>query len=355
MDLKNLGYYPELDQFVEEEGLAGFEIGRVIQEHKERYVVRAEAREYNGEITGNMRYSAESRADFPAVGDWVAFLAMDDALAIIHRVLPRKTVLERQAVGKFGEKQTIATNVDYALIMQAAGHDFNPNRLDRYLSICHAGRIKPIVLISKLDLVEAAEADSMEAVIKSRNPDLPVVLFSSETGEGYERIQALLQPGKTYCCLGSSGVGKSTLINKLLGGERMKTQTISDFSSKGRHTTSHRHLFVLDNAALLIDTPGMREVGITENSEGLHLTFDRIAELAQQCKFNNCTHTNEHGCAVLEALEKGEIEAGELENYHKMEREQQHFGSTIREKRAKDKKQGKLYKSIMANKKKTKY
>jgi ribosome biogenesis GTPase len=355
MGLEPFGLNEQLQHMLEQQGLEQEEVGRVIVEHKERYVVQTEKGPVHAEITGNLRYAAESRLDFPAVGDWVQLMIYDEQSAVILKILPRLSILERQAVGKHGERQLIATNVDYAFIMQAVGHDFNLNRLERYLSICHAARITPIAILSKIDLISEEEVLELKQQLDHRHPELPLIVLSNETLEGLDEVKQQLQKGKTYCVLGSSGVGKSSLINNLLNKEQMKVSSISEQTSKGRHTTSHRELFVLDDGGVIIDTPGMRELGVTDKSQGLETTFSELAELAEQCKFNDCTHTNEAGCAILEALENGEIDEDALENFQKLKREQARFESSVREKRAKDKKLGKLYKNIQKEKQKRKF
>lgn len=355
MNLEAIGLNDQIKTLLQEAGTDLEEIGRVIVEHKERYVVQTEKGVLNAEITGNLRYAAASRLDFPAVGDWVRIMAYDEHSAVILGILPRISILERQAIGRQGERQIIATNVDYAFIMQAVGHDFNLNRLERYLSICHAAHIIPIVLLSKIDLASEEEINELTDQIQQRHPSLSVIALSNETLQGLQEVRQHLQAGKTYCILGSSGVGKSSLINNLFNKEQMKVSAISEHTSKGRHTTSHRELFILEDGGVIIDTPGMRELGMTDKSQGLETTFSDLSGLAKKCKFNDCTHTNEVGCAILEALENEEIDEGALENFLKLKREQARFESSVREKRAKDKKLGKLYKRIQEDKRKRKY
>ena len=355
MTKEDLGYDPAIGQYFDSQGLAGAELGRVIQEHRERYVVRTENGEYDAEVTGNLRYSAASRADFPAVGDWVALSVYDQGAALILQLYPRRTVLERQAVGKHGEKQIIAANVDRAFILQAVGHDFNLNRMERYLAVCHAAGIQPIAVLTKTDLTDQESLDRLGSQLEKRVGKIPIVCLSNETREGYDQLRAHLEKGKTYCIMGSSGVGKSTLVNNLLGEELLKTSAISESTSKGRHTTSHRELFALENGGILIDTPGMREIGVAGDSDSIDSTFEAIAELAGQCRFSDCTHTEEEGCAILEALDNGEIDPAAFENYQKRLREQSRFQTSLRERREKDRKMGKMYKQIMENKRKNKF
>ncbi|MCB9273873.1 MAG: ribosome small subunit-dependent GTPase A [Lewinellaceae bacterium] len=345
MTLENLGYTDELEQFRTAQKLDGFELGRVVAEHKERYVVRTTKGEFDAEITGNMRFTAKGREDFPAVGDWVALAAYDSNFAVIHNIFPRFSILQRQAVGQFGEIQIIATNIDYAFLVQAVDRDFNINRLERYLAICYASKVSPIIVLSKTDLIDEQALDALLEKLKQRIKGVPVIAISNETQAGYETIRKAIKKGKTYCLLGSSGVGKSTLSNKLSGRNVMRTDAISQSTSKGRHVTSHRELIVLENGGILIDNPGMREVGIADASGGLETTFDEILSLAEQCKFKDCTHTSEAGCAVLEAVERGEIEQSSYENYLRLEREKNYFESTVAERRKRDKQFGKIMKN----------
>ena len=342
MTLEDLGYNDKIEKFRIEHDLNRFEVGRVISEHRERYIVRTIKGEFEAEITGNMRFTAKSREDFPAVGDWVALTTHDLDFAIIHNILPRSSIIKRQAVGQFGEIQIIATNIDYAFLVQATDRDFNINRLERYLTICYSAKVKPVIVLTKTDLTDDLRINEILNSIKARIKNVPVIPVSNETKNGYEAINAFIEQGKTYCMLGSSGVGKSTLLNNLSGESLMRTDIISQSTNKGKHVTSHRELIILENGGILIDNPGMREVGIADSAGGLETTFDRIVRLSKNCKFKDCTHTTEIGCSVIEAVEKGEIDKASYENYLKMEREKIHFELTIAEKRKKDKQFGKM-------------
>ena len=355
MKLEDLGYNDKLRKFSVENKLSDFEIGRVIAEHKERYIVKTENGEYEAEITGNLRFTAKSRIDFPAVGDWVALTTYDAAFSVIHKILPRQSMITRQAVGQFGEIQIKATNIDYAFLIQAVDRDFNINRLERYLTICYSAKVKPIIVLTKTDLIDQQKIAEITDSIKQRIKDVAVFAISNETQDGYEALKMNIEKGKTYCMLGSSGVGKSTLLNNLSGKTLMRTDSISVSTNKGRHITSHRELIVLESGGILVDNPGMREVGIADTSGGLETTFDRIIRLSQNCKFKDCTHTKEVGCSVIEAVENGEIDKKSYENYLKMERENAHFESTIEEKRKKDKEFGKVIKNYKKEMKKNKF
>jgi ribosome biogenesis GTPase / thiamine phosphate phosphatase len=345
MKLKDLGYNDNLEKLRIESDLKDFEIGRVVSEHKERYIVKTEKGESEAEITGNLRFSASSREDFPAVGDWVALIGYDPDFSIIHKILPRFSVIKRQAVGQAGEVQIIAANIDYAYLVQAVDRDFNINRFERYLTICFSSKVNPVIVLTKTDLITGEKLAEIRDAIHQRIKNVPVIAISNETQDGYEALKKLIEKGKTYCMLGSSGVGKSTLVNNLSGRNTMKTDAISGSTSKGRHVTSHREMIVLENGGILIDNPGMREVGITDSSGGLEITFDRIVSLSKNCKFKDCTHNSEVGCSVLEAVENGEIDKDSYANYLKMEREKAHFEATAAEKRNRDKQFGKMMKN----------
>ena len=345
MILEDLGYNDKLEKFRIDNNLISFDTGRVIAEHKERYIIRTPKGEFEAEITGNMRFTAKSREDFPAAGDWVALTIYESGFAIINKILPRFSIIKRQAVGQFGEIQIIATNIDYALLVQAVDRDFNINRLERYLTICNSAGVSPIIVLSKTDLINECRVSEILENIKARINNVPVIAISNKTKDGYDEIKTIIEKGKTYCMLGSSGVGKSTLLNNLSGKTIMRTDTLSSSTNKGRHVTSHRELILLENGGILVDNPGMKEVGITDSTSGLEITFDIIVRLAQNCKFKDCTHTNEIGCNVLKAVEKEEIDKGSYENYLKMESEKAYFESTVVERRKKDKDFGKIVKN----------
>ena len=355
MNLNDLGYNSTLEDYRKEYNLQVFDIGRVISEHKERYVVKTTEKEYDAEIIGNLRYTAIERSDFPAVGDWVAISEYDENKALIHHVFPRKTIIERQAVGKHGEKQIIAANIDYAFIVQAVDRDFNINRIERYLAICNASKVVPIILLNKIDLIDDVQLSALLDQLKKRVEKVPVITISNETKEGIAKLKNRMEKGKTYCLLGSSGVGKSTLLNNLSNKLVMQTNTISASTHKGRHITTHRELVLLDNGTIVIDNPGMREVGVTDTAKGIESTFEKISELSNYCKFKDCKHISEIGCAVLESLEKGELDRSSYENYLKMEREKDHYEASIAEKRKKDKDFGKMYKNYKKLKKRDEY
>ena len=352
MTLQDLGFTNDLNNYLNNNILTGFTTGRVTQEHRERYIVSTGEREYDAEITGNLRFSANSRSDFPAVGDWVIMTIYEPDLAIIHKILPRKSILGRQTVGKPGEIQIISANIDVAFIVQSIDYNFNINRLERYLSICYSAGIEPVLIISKIDL--STEQDINDAILRldSRDKKVKRILLSNMTLVGLDQILDFIQKGRTYCVIGSSGVGKSSLINNLLKKNILKTGHISQSTNKGRHITDHRELFVLENGGIIIDTPGMKEIGMTDNKDGIRTTFQEIIDLSMKCKFPDCRHISESGCAVIEALDNGVIDKDSYENFHKIQKDHERFQITVAEKRKKDKVFGKILKNYHKENKK---
>ena len=328
---------------------------RVIAVHKDRFDISDGITDASAELLGRLMFNADSALDLPTVGDWVIVTNLENhSTAIIHGLLPRKSLLVRKSPGKKLDMQLIAANVDVALIMQSLNENFNPRRLERYLVMVHESGIKPVVLLSKCDLLSDAEIDDRVGQIKSDMPDLDVVAFSNENHAGLPQLGERLLPGITCCLLGSSGVGKTSLLNNLQSNMQFKTSDVSRVKQKGRHTTTARQLIVLPSGAIIVDTPGMRELGNMSVSTGLDDTFADIAGIAGNCRFADCLHEKETGCAVLEAIESGEISAERYQNYLKMNREVAFSEASYVEKRRKSKKLGKLYKAIQREKKQRK-
>lgn len=350
--LEDLGYDSFFEKYKTEQNLGSFNIGRITSEHKERYTVKTIEGDYDAEIIGNLRYSSSSREEFPAVGDWVAVSEYDDGKLLIHKVYKRKTILERSAVGKLGERQIIATNIDFAFIVLSIDRDFSINRIERYLTICYNSNVEPIIVITKIDLIDKTELTQIIESVEKRIHKVPIITISNETQSGIDTLKELVVKGKTYCLLGSSGVGKSTLINSIVGDSHMKTGEIGNATNRGKHITSHRELILIEQGGILIDNPGMREVGLTDMSDGLRMSFEDIFELSKSCKFSDCTHVHEKGCAVLNAVNNGEIDGESYENFLKMMREKDHFESTEVEKRRKGKDFAKMLKEVKKLKKK---
>ncbi|WP_052444739.1 ribosome small subunit-dependent GTPase A [Flammeovirga sp. OC4] len=326
------------------------EWARVIAEHKERYLVQNEEGIFDAEIMGHLRFTAEDRTDFPMVGDWVQIMPFDEGKALIQQVLYRDNILKRQAIGKEGEAQYIASNIDKAFIVFSANRDFNLNRVERFVVLCYDANIEPILILSKADLVSDEELQRLELQIIDRFPELDILITMIEDTACIEQLKSQVEVDKTYCFLGSSGVGKSTLVNLLLGKEKMLTLAIGTSTNRGKHTTTHRELIVMEEGGVLIDNPGIREVGMTSSQSGMEDAFPLIMELSEQCKFSDCTHQHEKGCAVIQAVNDGELSEAAYENYLKLHREQEHYTSSEAEKRKKGKSFAKMVKTVKQHK-----
>jgi len=321
-------------------------IARVTAVDRGWYVVRNEEGEVPARATGRFLNFTESTMDMPCVGDWVCVHYDSVDSASIHMVLPRKSFLHRKSAGKNIELQMIAANIDVAFIVQSCHYDFNVARLERYLVMASEGHVEPVLVLTKTDLVSGDELEQLILQIRRGGISTRIIAVSNVTGAGLDQIKGLMGPGKTYCLLGSSGVGKSTLINQLAGQDTLKTATVSD-SGEGRHTTVRRQLIVLEQGAMFIDTPGMREIGIFGASEGIGECFDDIQELALSCRFTNCIHTNEPGCAVLQAIKGGKLQPEHYGNYVKLKKESELNETAYTEKRKKAKNSSKVGQSAM--------
>ena len=329
-----------------------YSLARVTAVNKDNYLIRNEEAELPAEVTGKLMYGAESNLDLPVVGDWSYVQYFNDAtFAIIHKILPRKSLLKRKVAGKKIEYQPIASNIDVAFIVQAADFDFNLRRLERYLIMANESHIKPVILLSKSDLISKEDLEQEISDINRVNPDYEILVFSNKTGEGLENIQRMLKHGKTYCLLGSSGVGKTTLINRFIGKDVFATNAVRNKDGKGRHVTARRQLITLKQGGLIIDTPGMRELGNIGVETGLKVTFKDISHLAQNCHFKNCTHTDEPGCSVINAVKSGELSEKRYQNYLKIRKESEYYEMSYLVKRHKDKQLGKLVKTMKKIKK----
>lgn len=349
--LSAIGCDQSLLHNVQPESLEQFELARIAAVHKDSYIVTNGENNVAAELIGKILFNASSPLDYPAVGDWVlANLYDDNTLAIIHKLLPRKSLLKRKTLGKKVDFQLIAANIDTAFIVQSLNENFNLRRLERYLVMVHEAGINPVVLLSKSDLLDDNEVAIRIAEVQSIAPQIEVLPLSSENRSGLEGIRAMMKPSQTYCLLGSSGVGKTTLLNTLIGEAIHTTKTVSSKESKGRHATTHRQLIQLDSGAMIVDTPGMRELGNFSVAKGVDETFAEITALAEQCRFSDCSHSGEKGCAVAAAVEQGSLPAPRYENYLKMNRESAFHEMSYYEKRKKDKLFARHCKSVMKQK-----
>lgn len=293
---------------------------RVAAEHRGRYTVATGDAEWSAVLAGRVRHETSSREDLPAVGDWVAVTGIGggDGAAVIHLVLPRRSAFVRKAAGDATAAQVVAANVDVALIATAVAGDFSARRLERYLTLAWESGAMPVVVLTKADL--ASDLDSALAEAARSAPGVDVVAVSGLTGHGVEQLDLHLGAGRTAVLLGSSGVGKSTLVNRLLGVERQRTAAVRG-DNRGRHTTTHRELIRLASGAMLIDTPGMRELQLWTADTGLESAFADVDGLAGRCRFRDCTHASEPGCAVIDAMGRGLLSRERLAHWHRLRRE----------------------------------
>jgi len=354
LKLGHLGY----DEFFEaaraKRGWGNFGVARVAVEYKELYRVKNQNGEFLAKITGKQMFGAASREDYPAVGDWVAVTELNDDQAVIAGVLPRKTMIKRKASAKF-EIQIIAANIDTAFVVQAADADYSLNRFERYFAISRDGGVMPAVILNKIDLIAKDELEAMVGQIKDRFGDIDIIAASTVTDAGMDELKKYIVAGRTYCFLGSSGVGKSTLINKLIGKELIKTGNIDERTDRGKHTTTSREMYFLENGGIVIDNPGMREVGMADTGAGIDDIFGQIKELAKGCKYRDCTHSQEPGCKVLAAIETGELDQEKYNNYLGLKKESEYYQMTDVQKREKDRQFGKFIKRTLDQLKKNEY
>jgi len=349
--------FPGFDDFftsqIQEFNNPDFSPARVIQVNKDNYIIHAGTSEIRAEVSGKLLFNYDSGGNLPAVGDWVLVQYFDDnSLAIIHEILERKSVLKRKHAGKNIDFQLLAANIDTAFIVQALDNNYNLRRLERYLVMINNSNINPVVLLSKSDLLATDELQTKINDIKNISQSVEILAFSNISNEGIDEIKKSLEKGKTYCLLGSSGVGKTSLINKLIGEEKYDVNAIREKDQRGRHTTTRRQMIFLKNGSMIIDTPGLRELGIFDMEDGINKTFDEISLLAEKCQYNDCTHTHEKGCAVKQAVEDNEIDERRYKNYLKIQKEAAYYEMSYVEKRQRDKEFGKMIKQVMKYKKK---
>jgi ribosome biogenesis GTPase len=298
----------------------GYTAGRVATQHKSYYVLYTAHGELRAKVAGKMHYLSRGPEDLPAVGDWVVIRPREqEGTATIYDILPRKSQFVRKAAGPKIEEQVIAANIDVIFLVTGLDGNFNLRRIERSLVLAWESGAKPVIVLNKTDLCDDAEQKIQE--VESAALGVPVLAMSAVNNEGLEALLSHIQKGTTGALLGSSGVGKSTIINHLLGKEILKTQEVRETDDRGRHTTARRELFLLPNGGLLMDTPGMRELQLWGGDEGIKDAFEDIVELAQQCRFRDCQHNVEPDCAVRQALEDGALDPGRFASYQKLQKE----------------------------------
>jgi ribosome biogenesis GTPase len=316
MNLDCLGADAVLGAAFQPYAAQGLILARVALSQRDRYRLYCEPGELDGEPSGALWYRTPSRTGMPVVGDWVAARIVGDGQAIVDAVLPRRTLFSRRAAGRAEDQQPIAANIDLVFLVCGLDGDFNLRRLERYLALAAESGAAPVIVLNKSDACAdlAARIEETAAVAG----DAPIVACTARTAGGVDPLLEFLGPGRTVALLGSSGVGKSTIVNRLLGEERFLTHEVREHDSRGRHTTTHRELVALAQGGALIDTPGMRELQLWAGQESVEQAFDEIAALGSACRFRDCTHSGEAGCAVADALARGLLDAARLASYRKL-------------------------------------
>jgi ribosome biogenesis GTPase len=326
LNLEAYGYDAIFEKLFEGYDKSLYQAGRISLEYKHLYRVLTNSGEILADISGKMRFEAQERGDYPAIGDWVVVgIRPEEGKGTIHAILPRKSKFSRKMAGRETEEQIVASNVDTLFIVTALNQDFNLRRLERFLVLAWESGATPVVVLSKSDLSNDVE----EKRIKVENIafGVSIVSVSAQTGAGMEDLKVHLKPGETVALLGSSGVGKSTIVNYFMGENVQKTREVRDQDARGRHTTTHRELLLLPGGSILIDTPGMRELQLWDADEGIHGTFEDIENFAAQCQFSDCGHELEPNCAVKSALDQGILEQKRFESYRKLQRELTYLAS----------------------------
>ena len=321
---------------------AGVQPGRVAIEFNHNYRLYVDGAEIDAVIAGRLKHRASSRGELPAVGDWVAVRKRpDEDRGSIQEVLPRRSWFSRRAAGQVTDEQVVAANVDVVFIVMALDGDFNLRRLERYLLLARESGASPVILLTKPDL--SADVAGQMAAVTGLAADIPVHVLRPRANEGIDQVRGYLSTGRTGALLGSSGVGKSTIINRLIGADLLKTREVRESDSRGRHTTTHRELVKLPGGGLIVDTPGMRELQLWDVNEAVRETFDDIEALAGGCYFGDCRHRDEPRCAVKAAAVDGRLPSGRLESYLKLQDELRHLATQQDERaRLEEKRQAKV-------------
>ena len=329
-----------------------FSIARVIAEHRGVYKVMNQHGTFSAKITGKQMFNASSREDYPVVGDWVSITELPNSQAVIRGIFPRKTVMRRKAgdENRAGNKidiQIIGANIDVVYVIESVDRDYNLNRFERYFVLARDGGVKPVIVLNKIDLISKKDLDTKLQELRLRFCDVPIFTTSTVDDKGIDELKNYMLPRHTYCFLGSSGVGKSSLINTLIGEQgSIKTGNVSKYSGRGMHTTTSREMYFLKNGSIVIDNPGIREVGVAIAKETLENLFDEIIALEHSCKYADCTHVHEPGCAVLSALQSGQIDEKKYKNYITLKKEAAHHEMSELEKKKKERQFGKFVNKV---------
>jgi ribosome biogenesis GTPase len=326
MQLIDIGWDEDFQRRLESLQPNGLAPARVVKQNRLDYVVWGEIGELTSELSGRYRHAAVSKSDLPAVGDWVAVAARAaEGRGTIHGLVPRRSAFVRKVAGVVTAEQVVAANIDTAFIVVGLDGNFNLRRIERYLALAWESGASPVVILNKSDL--CADSEEHRLAVESVAPGVEVHLTSAASIHGIDALSSSLVRGKTAVFLGSSGVGKSSIINRLIGDDRLKVGEVSEADSRGRHTTTFRELILLPNGGIVIDTPGMRELQVWGDEDGLRQAFEDIEQLAAGCRFRDCTHTNEPGCAALEAISAGVLEQNRLDSYLKLKKEMRYLVS----------------------------
>ncbi len=333
MELSELGLDAWFEKHAKKACNPNHKLARVMAADRGRYDIKNEDGYETAKAAGKLRHHGKSKDELPIVGDWVCVEYKDSrGSSRIHSVLPRKSTLRRKSIGKSGRYQMIAANIDVAFIVQSCSYDFNVRRLERYLVMVNEGGIEPVLILTKTDLIAPDDLDLLINEIRKTGIEIRILAISNVSKQGLDKVKEFIVPGKTYCLLGSSGVGKTTLINQLSGEALLETADVHE-TGEGKHTTVRRELIILKDGAILIDMPGMRELGIMKAGEGIEESFADIHKLSLSCKFNDCSHIEEPGCAVTQALKNQELDLEHYLNYCKIKAESKFNDKTYAEKR----------------------